>query len=94
MSNYVDKVRDCNYKLGDVFSSKNNTFYVITGIRYEGGACRAWYGKYRITLTRLSKKLKSQGNIADYWIKEFENKFKPLSEGQKLLYLQEEMSNE
>lgn len=91
MSNYVEKVRKITHKLGEVYSSKGNTFYVITGIVYYGGASESWYGKYKISVTRLGKNLKSQGNIAEYWVKEFEKKFKPLTEGQKLLFLHEEI---
>lgn len=95
---FVDKVREVKYKLGEIYGSKTNTFYIIVGIEY------VQYGynwdnpgnrdNCRVTISRLGKNLKSQGNRATYRESDFIKKFKPLTEGQKLLFLHEEIKNE
>ena len=100
MNNYVDKVRSVPYRLGDIYSSKKNVFYIIVALDYSG---TSYYGSIKpnggpsrcyITLVRLGKNLKSQGNRSSYYEGEFLKKFKPLTEGQKLLFLHEEIKNE
>lgn len=91
---YVDKVRAIEYRLGEIYSTKTNTFYIITGIEYTSPTY--WGGRdnnCRIRVTRLGKNLKSQGNETYYKSTEFKTKFKPLSEGQKLLFLHEEIKD-
>lgn len=90
---YVDKVRSIEYKLGEVYSTKTNTFYIITGLEYTSPAWTHGGTNCRIRVTRLGKNLKSQGNETYYNNKEFVTKFKPLSEGQKLLFLHEEIKD-
>lgn len=92
---FVDKVKEIPYKLGDIYTTKTNTFYIVTGVEY--GAAYTWgSGKVigYITITRISKNLKSQGNSKRFNNKEFEEKFKQLTEAQKLLFLAEEIKDD
>lgn len=84
---FVDKVIQVPYKLGDIYTTKTNTFYIITGIEYNAVA------KALIKVTRLGKNLRSQGNIKSYWATHFEQEYKPITEGQKLLFLTEEITD-
>lgn len=84
---FLDKLKSIPYKLGDLYSSKRNTFYAITMIDYYPYG----FNTCRISLTRISKKnMRSQGNIVTYNEVVFKDKMKPLTDAQKLLYVQEE----
>ena len=74
------------YPLGTLFSTKANTFYCLTGLEFKSGL---WYYK----MTRVSKRLTSQGNCDNCTPYEFKSKYKVLTDTQKLLFLQEETTN-